>query len=77
MPVLFIPGHAGSYKQIRAIAAEAAAYYYHHYASALDLQDRGMRTLDFFTSKARVLVSPYLISSHQYLNYIILTLRFI
>ncbi|KAK5002791.1 GPI inositol deacylase, partial [Elasticomyces elasticus] len=49
IPVLFIPGNAGSYKQVRPIAAEAA-YYFHdviqHDTNALGA---GKRALDFFS----------------------------
>ncbi|KAM7217530.1 GPI inositol-deacylase [Rhypophila decipiens] len=49
VPVLFIPGNAGSYKQVRPIAAEAANYFHevlqHDEAAIRD----GTRRLDFFT----------------------------
>ncbi|KAG4026203.1 hypothetical protein MFRU_043g00090 [Monilinia fructicola] len=49
VPVLFIPGNAGSYKQVRPIAAEAATYFHdvlRHNSAAIDA---GARNLDFFT----------------------------
>ncbi|KAJ4300229.1 GPI inositol deacylase [Collariella sp. IMI 366227] len=49
VPILFIPGNAGSYKQVRPIAAEAANYFHdvlRHDEAALDA---GARSLDFFT----------------------------
>ncbi|KAL2261714.1 hypothetical protein VTK26DRAFT_3536 [Humicola hyalothermophila] len=49
VPVLFIPGNAGSYKQVRPIAAEAANYFHdvlQHDEAALAA---GVRSLDFFT----------------------------
>lgn len=49
IPVLFIPGNAGSYKQVRSIAAESARYYHdilQHDAAALNA---GAKNLDFFT----------------------------
>ena len=49
VPVLFIPGNAGSYKQVRPIAAEAATYFHHvlrHDPAAINA---GIRNLDFFT----------------------------
>ncbi|RAL66607.1 hypothetical protein DID88_006297 [Monilinia fructigena] len=49
VPVLFIPGNAGSYKQVRPIAAEAATYFHdvlRHDSAAIDA---GARNLDFFT----------------------------
>ncbi|EIE85315.1 hypothetical protein RO3G_10025 [Rhizopus delemar RA 99-880] len=49
VPVLFIPGHAGSYKQVRSLAAEAAIYYYSHYENNLYKWQQGTRNLDFFT----------------------------
>jgi len=47
--VLFIPGNAGSYKQVRPIAAEAATYFHdivRHDPAAINA---GARNLDFFT----------------------------
>lgn len=49
VPVLFIPGNAGSYKQVRPIAAEAATHFHdvvRHDPAAINA---GARTLDFFT----------------------------
>lgn len=49
VPVLFVPGNAGSYKQVRPIAAEAANYFndvLQHDEAALAA---GARSLDFFT----------------------------
>lgn len=49
VPVLFIPGNAGSYKQVRPIAAEAATYFHdvlQHDSAAIS---GGTRNLDFFT----------------------------
>ncbi|CAG8980316.1 hypothetical protein HYALB_00013148 [Hymenoscyphus albidus] len=49
VPVLFIPGNAGSYKQVRPIAAEGATYFHEvlkHDSAAIDA---GARNLDFFT----------------------------
>ncbi|KAI7924050.1 GPI inositol-deacylase [Pyricularia oryzae] len=49
IPVLFIPGNAGSYRQVRSIASEAATYYrdvVRHDERALR---RGARPLDFFS----------------------------
>lgn len=49
IPVLFIPGNAGSYKQVRPIAAQAAVHY-HESLRDLDESIRlGKRTLDFFS----------------------------
>ncbi|KAI1409361.1 PGAP1-domain-containing protein [Hypoxylon sp. FL1857] len=49
IPVLFIPGNAGSYRQVRSIASESARYFHdvlQHDAAALNA---GARSLDFFT----------------------------
>lgn len=49
MPVLFIPGNAGSYKQVRPIASEASNYFHNvlrHDGKALEA---GIQNLDFFT----------------------------
>lgn len=48
-PVLFIPGNAGSYKQVRSLSSEASRYYHNvlrHDANALK---EGVRAFDFFT----------------------------
>lgn len=49
VPVLFIPGNAGSYKQVRPIAAEAAQYFKDAAAKDESLLEAGQRGLDFFT----------------------------
>ncbi|CRK25311.1 hypothetical protein BN1723_003220 [Verticillium longisporum] len=48
-PVLFIPGNAGSYKQVRPVAAEAANYFHDALQQDPDTTARGVRPLDFFT----------------------------
>ncbi|ORZ15194.1 PGAP1-like protein-domain-containing protein [Absidia repens] len=49
-PVLFIPGHAGSYKQVRTIAAASAYQYYHHGDDRQNHQATGgSSNLDVFT----------------------------
>ncbi|ORZ14161.1 PGAP1-like protein-domain-containing protein [Absidia repens] len=72
IPVLFIPGHAGSYKQIRSIAAESAYYYHQHYATSQDTWDQGMRHLDFFTvdfnEEFSALHGQSLLEQAEYLN---------
>ncbi|EXJ82463.1 hypothetical protein A1O3_06276 [Capronia epimyces CBS 606.96] len=48
-PVLFIPGNAGSYKQVRSLSSEASRYYHNvlrHDANAIK---GGVRPFDFFT----------------------------
>ncbi|OAA44379.1 GPI inositol-deacylase [Metarhizium rileyi] len=49
IPVLFIPGNAGSYKQVRPIAAEAATYFYDTLQHDGGSVHSGVRNLDFFT----------------------------
>jgi glycosylphosphatidylinositol deacylase len=47
--VLFIPGNAGSYKQVRPIAAEAATYFHDVLQNNEEVLKAGVRSLDFFT----------------------------
>lgn len=49
VPVLFVPGNAGSYKQIRPIAAEAAAQFQQSLKDDVEILRLGKRSLDFFT----------------------------
>lgn len=49
VPVLFIPGNAGSYKQVRSLAAEAARTFKEAAAKDDTLLKAGQRGLDFFT----------------------------
>ncbi|OTB03311.1 hypothetical protein M426DRAFT_12670 [Hypoxylon sp. CI-4A] len=49
IPVLFIPGNAGSYKQIRSIASESARYYHDVLQNDAAALHAGARSLDFFT----------------------------
>jgi pimeloyl-ACP methyl ester carboxylesterase len=49
IPILFIPGNAGSYKQMRPIAAEAAHYFQDVLGQDLAAIKSGKRPLDFFT----------------------------
>ncbi|KAK1755979.1 GPI inositol-deacylase [Echria macrotheca] len=49
VPVLFIPGNAGSYKQVRPIAAEAANYFHDVLQHDENTVRSGVRSLDFFT----------------------------
>ncbi|KAK6346902.1 GPI inositol deacylase [Orbilia brochopaga] len=49
VPVLFIPGNAGSYKQVRPIAAEAAVQFAEQLAANSSILATGARSLDFFT----------------------------
>ncbi|KXJ92301.1 PGAP1-like protein-domain-containing protein [Microdochium bolleyi] len=49
IPVLFIPGNAGSYKQVRPIAAESAVYYHEVLRHDPVLAQHGVKNLDFFS----------------------------
>jgi GPI inositol-deacylase len=49
IPVIFIPGNAGSYKQVRPIAADAAHYFQDVLREDLAAVGNGKRPLDFFT----------------------------
>ncbi|RMY96007.1 hypothetical protein D0862_08643 [Hortaea werneckii] len=49
IPVIFIPGNAGSYKQVRPIAAEAARYFHDVLRNDPVAEGSGKRPLDFFT----------------------------
>lgn len=72
MPILFIPGNAGSYKQVRPLAAEAA-YYWHdvlrHDENALY---DGKRALDFFSVDFNEDITAFhgqtLLDQAEYLN---------
>ena len=71
--MLFIPGNAGSYKQVRPIAAEAANYFHHqlqHETAAND--DSGIRALDFFTVDFNEDITAFhgqtLLDQAEYLN---------
>ncbi|KAI1004834.1 GPI inositol-deacylase [Podosphaera aphanis] len=72
VPVLFIPGNAGSYKQVRPIAAEAANYFQdvlqHNTAAILG----GIRNLDYFTVDFNEDITAFhgqtLLDQAEYLN---------
>ena len=49
VPVLFIPGNAGSYKQVRSLSSEASRYYHNELRQDQAAKDRGVSNLDFFT----------------------------
>jgi glycosylphosphatidylinositol deacylase len=49
VPVLFIPGNAGSYRQVRSLAAEAAVHYHEVLQADQDALNAGKRSLDWFT----------------------------
>jgi pimeloyl-ACP methyl ester carboxylesterase len=72
VPILFIPGNAGSYKQVRPIAAEAANYFHdvlQHDESAVKA---GARSLDFFTVDFNEDITAFhgqtLLDQAEYLN---------
>ena len=48
-PVLFIPGNAGSYKQVRSLSSEASRYHYNHLRNDAQAAKEGVRAFDFFT----------------------------
>lgn len=48
MPVLFIPGNAGSHKQVRSYASEAAYLYHNSYRHNVGADSPSRRPLDFF-----------------------------
>jgi hypothetical protein len=49
IPVLFIPGNAGSYKQVRSIASESARYFHEALQPNAAAAESGVKNLDFFT----------------------------
>lgn len=49
IPILFIPGNAGSYRQVRSIAAETSDLYFDHYLESDDLNPNA-KNYDFFTA---------------------------
>ncbi|KAJ5665419.1 uncharacterized protein N7477_007867 [Penicillium maclennaniae] len=48
VPVLFLPGNAGSYRQVRSLAAEASRHYYDIVRHDDERHAAGTRSLDFF-----------------------------
>lgn len=71
-PVLFIPGNAGSYKQVRPIAAEAANYFKQELQNDGHSLDDGVRNLDFFTVDFNEDITAFhgqtLLDQAEYLN---------
>ncbi|KAJ8124976.1 hypothetical protein O1611_g8665 [Lasiodiplodia mahajangana] len=49
IPVLFIPGNAGSYKQVRSIASESARHFHEAVHPNVAAANSGVKNLDFFT----------------------------
>ncbi|KAM0199594.1 hypothetical protein ACHAPA_006905 [Fusarium lateritium] len=72
IPVLFIPGNAGSYKQVRPIASEAANYFHNNLQHDHGALDAGIRSLDFFTVDFNEDITAFhgqtLLDQAEYLN---------
>ncbi|TAQ91000.1 hypothetical protein B7494_g597 [Chlorociboria aeruginascens] len=72
VPVLFIPGNAGSYKQVRPIAAEAATYFHDVLRHDASVINAGTRNLDFFTVDFNEDITAFhgqtLLDQAEYLN---------
>ncbi|CAG8456911.1 17514_t:CDS:2 [Acaulospora morrowiae] len=69
IPALFIPGNAGSYRQVRAIASETSKIYYENRS---ELWNDGLRPIDFFTVDFNEELSAFhghsLLEQAEYLN---------
>ncbi|KAH0130011.1 GPI inositol-deacylase-like protein, partial [Aureobasidium melanogenum] len=72
IPVLFIPGNAGSYKQVRSLAAEAANYYHDVLQHDPQAQQDGKRPFDFFSVDFNEDITAFhgqtLLDQAEYLN---------
>ncbi|CAG8664211.1 24755_t:CDS:10, partial [Dentiscutata erythropus] len=72
IPALFIPGNAGSYKQVRSIASETSELYYDKILRESDSQNSGVRPIDFFTvdfnEEFSALHGHSLLEQAEYLN---------
>ncbi|KYK59672.1 hypothetical protein DCS_00806 [Drechmeria coniospora] len=72
IPVLFIPGNAGSYKQVRPMAAEAANYFRDSLQMDGVSVPSGVRNLDFFTVDFNEDITAFhgqtLLDQAEYLN---------
>ncbi|VBB84091.1 Putative GPI inositol-deacylase [Podospora comata] len=72
VPVLFIPGNAGSYKQVRPIASEAANYFHDVLQHDPETYNAGIRSLDFFTVDFNEDITAFhgqtLLDQAEYLN---------
>ncbi|KAF2135520.1 uncharacterized protein K452DRAFT_239236 [Aplosporella prunicola CBS 121167] len=72
VPVLFIPGNAGSYKQVRSLAAEAAYHYHDFIQTDPDALAGGKRALDFFSVDFNEDITAFhgqtLLDQAEYLN---------
>ncbi|KAL8859311.1 MAG: hypothetical protein Q9178_004249 [Gyalolechia marmorata] len=49
VPVLFIPGNAGSYRQARSLASETVQYYYNNVQQNKEALSAGATSIDFFS----------------------------
>ncbi|MCJ1474460.1 GPI inositol deacylase [Lambiella insularis] len=72
VPILFITGNAGSYKQVRPLAAEAARYFHGHVQQDSAALQTGIRNLDFFTADFNEDITAFhgqtLLDQAEYLN---------
>ncbi|KAF2265918.1 GPI inositol-deacylase-like protein [Lojkania enalia] len=72
VPVLFIPGNAGSYKQVRPLAAEAAYHYHNVLRHDIGASKAGKRPLDFFSVDFNEDITAFhgqtLLDQAEYLN---------
>lgn len=72
IPVLFIPGNAGSYKQVRPIAAEAAVHFHELLQHDQTALAAGKRSLDFFSVDFNEDITAFhgqtLLDQAEYLN---------
>ena len=70
--MLFITGNAGSHKQVRSLAAEAANYYSEVLQHDTDARDAVLRDLDFFTADFNEDITAFhgqtLLDQAEYLN---------
>ena len=70
--MLFIPGNAGSYKQVRPLAAEAANYFHDNLEGDQEALGNGKRTLDFFSVDFNEDITAFhgqtLLDQAEYLN---------
>jgi GPI inositol-deacylase len=72
VPVLFITGNAGSHRQVRSLAAEAARYYKTGVEQDAEAYGSGTRGLDFFTADFNEDLTAFhgqtLLDQAEYLN---------
>ncbi|CAG8433121.1 7786_t:CDS:2 [Ambispora gerdemannii] len=72
IPTLFIPGNAGSYKQVRSIAAETAVLYHESMSKEPKHWEQGVRGMDFFSVDFNEEFSAFhghsLLEQAEYLN---------